>query len=716
MKTLRNALVGGFAALLILAGAPPSFGQAASWKQVPIPPLHKFNPQQPRRIELPNGMVIFLQEDHELPLIRGDARIRGGSRDEPAAKIGLVTMYGQAWRTGGTKSKTGDELDDYLEARAAKVETGGGVDSTTISWDCLKENFDEVFPIFVELLKEPEFRQDKVALAKTQEDTGISRRNDSPFSIAFREASKIVFGPQSPYARVPEYATVGAVTREDLLAWHAARVHPNNIILGVVGDFDSQAMEAKLRDAFASWPRGPEVPKTEVEFHHPKPGLYFVEKSDVNESTVQMVDLGTTRDNPDYYAIEVFNEFFGGSFSSRLFSNIRSKKGLAYAVGGGIGTDFDHPGVLRLFMGTKSGTTAAAIEAFNAELDGLKNNPATPEELSKAKDAILNSFVFRFDSHEKVMSERMAYEFYGYPADFLEKYRAGIEKVTREDINRVIERYVHKDQLAVLVVGKAADFDKPISSFGPVTTLDITIPSPGGAKKTEAKATNAEGKALISKVIEGLGGAEKVAQVKAVREKVKLKVETPQGEMELDGEGYSVFPNRLIQKMTTPMGEVAMVVSPEASFMSMPSGTRELPDAQRKGMLEELWTDPLFVAQHADDPKFAFTAGGTEKVGDVEASILDVNANGTQVRWFVDSKTGRVLRSMAERAEMGPPAQEVSDYSDWRAVQGIEFAFKETRTRDGKIVSSEEAQEIEINPTVDPKLFEKPATPSGGNP
>jgi zinc protease len=716
MRTLRKLAVSGFAAWLILAAAPPSFGQAVSWKQVRIPPLHKFTPQQPRRIELPNGMVLFLQEDHELPLIRGDAMIRGGSRDEPAAKVGLVSMYGQAWRTGGTKSKTGDELDDYLEARAAKVETSGGVDSTTISWDCLKENFDQVFPIFVELLKEPEFREDKVALAKTQADTGISRRNDSPFSIAFREASKIVYGPESPYARVPEYATVAAVTRDDLLAWHAAHVHPNNIILGVVGDFDSQAMEAKLRDAFASWPRGPQVPKTEVEFHHPKPGLYFVEKSDVDESTVQMVDLGTSRDNPDYYAIEVFNQFFGGSFSSRLFSNIRSKKGLAYAVGGGIGTEYDHPGVLRLFMGTKSGTTAAAIEAFNAELDGLKTNPVTAEELSKAKDAILNSFVFRFDSNEKVMRERMAYEFYGYPPDFLEKYRAGIEKVTREDINRVIERYVHKDQLAVLVVGKAADFDKPLSSFGPVTTLDITIPSPGGAKKTEAKATNPEGQALAANVVQAMGGEEKIGGVKGLRVKASVLAETPAGEQTIDAEQLFSFPDHLWQKFSSSMGEMTMVVSPLAAFMEGSMGSQDLPASRRDAMLGQIKQQMIYLAQHAKDPNFKFVAAGTEKVGDVEAKILDVSGEGVEVRWYVDPATGRILRSRSQTEGMQGPEETVYDFSDWKIVGGILLPFKIEQTRSGQKAATVEVKDVEINPIVDPKLFQKAATPAGGNP
>src|SRR5205814_6342080 len=137
--------------------------------QLKIAPLPPFHPKEPKRIELPNGMVIFLQEDHELPLIDGSARIRGGSRSEAAAKAGMIDIYGEVWRTGGTKSQTGDQLDDFLEIRAAKVETGGGVDSTTIGWSCLKADFDDVFKIVADLLHEPEFRDEKIEIAKEGE-------------------------------------------------------------------------------------------------------------------------------------------------------------------------------------------------------------------------------------------------------------------------------------------------------------------------------------------------------------------------------------------------------------------------------------------------------------------------------------------------------------------------------------------------------------------
>ncbi len=469
------------ALILVVLTCLSAFAQT-SWKQIPVPPLPAFHPQEPKRIQLPNGMVIFLQEDHELPLIDGVARIHGGSRSEPDSKAGLMDIYSEVWRTGGTAKQTGDQLDDFLEIRAAKVETGATADSTMLSWSCLKTDFDSVFAVFNDLLRNPEFRQDKIDLAKGEEFDSISRRNDDVGAIASRAMVKLAYGKDNPYATDPEYATVATITRQDLLDWHKAHVYPNNMIIGIVGDFDSTQMEAKLREAFGAWPQGPAYKEPEIRFHPAKPGYYLVPKEDVNQSSIRMVALGTERSNPDYFAIQVFNDAFGGGFQSRLFRNLRTAKGLAYGVGGGIGTAFDHPGILQIAMGTKSQSTVEAIQGIYEEIDNLKPHPLTADEVKDAKDSILNSFVFNFDSPDKVLRERMAYEFYGYPADFLEKYRAGIEKVTPADVARVGEKYLHKDQLSVLVVGNTKEFDKPLSTLGPVTTLDISIPPPPGEK------------------------------------------------------------------------------------------------------------------------------------------------------------------------------------------------------------------------------------------
>jgi zinc protease len=459
------------------ASSPAAPGTVAkAWDKVPIPPLHQFKPQEPKRVELSNGLVIFLQENHELPLIEGTVRIRGGSREEPAEKTGMVAIYADVWRTGGTHSKTGDELDDFLEAHAARVEASNNADSTFLSWSSLRENFDQVFPVVLDLLENPEFRQGKLDLTRQQFASFISRRNDDLEEIAQRESTKLAYGPDSPYSRSPEYATLDAITRKDLLEWHKRTVVPANMILGMAGDFDSAAMEQRLRQAFGSRPSGQPFTSAKISFPTPKPGIYFVEKTDVNQSSIQMVDLGIDRHNPDFYAIEVMNELFGGGFSSRLFVSIRTRQGLAYSVGGGVGTGYDHLGITHFAMGTKSGSTAAGIEGLRVEMDKLIHGSVKADELKKAKDAILNSFIFEFDSKEKVLAERMRYEFYNYPPDFLERYRTAIEKVTPADVDRVARKYIHPDKMAVLVVGNAKDFDRGLATFGKVTTIDISIP------------------------------------------------------------------------------------------------------------------------------------------------------------------------------------------------------------------------------------------------
>ena len=482
----RSLLLLVFGFVTLCSMAPKSAAQATDWEQIKIAPLPDFHPQEPKRIVLPNGMVIFLQEDHELPLIDGVARIRGGSRSEPAAKTGLVDLYGEVWRTGGTKTQTGDQLDDYLEVRAAKVETNSNADSTSISFSCLKGDFADVFKIFDELLRAPEFRDDKLDLAQKEYFDNISRRNDDISEIAERESMKLVYGPQNPYARVAEYKTVAAVTRQDLLAWHHTYLQPNNIILGIVGDFSAAEMEARLRQAYGAWPKGPALKEEKIEPQPAKPGYYLVEKEDVNQSSINMVGLGIRRDNPDYYAVRVFNEAFGGGFSSRLMQSIRTAKGLAYAVGGGIGSAFDHRGTLRLSMGTKSATTIESIVALDEQIDEVSTHPISDAEIKRAKDSILNGFVFNLDSPDKILRERMAYEFYDYPQDYLEKFRTGVEKVTAADVARAVAKYLHKDQLAVLVVGHASEFDKPLASLGPVTNIDIAIPPPPGEQPEPA--------------------------------------------------------------------------------------------------------------------------------------------------------------------------------------------------------------------------------------
>jgi zinc protease len=710
MKNLLLLLV----AMVTVFPVQRATGQVVTnWKQIPVPQLPAFKPQQPKRIELSNGMVIFLQEDHELPLIGASARIRGGSVNEPAEKTGLVDIYGEVWRTGGTKSQTGDQLDDFLEVRAAKVETGGGPDSTTISFSCLKGDLDDVFKAFVDVLENPEFRAEKIDIARKAMQDAISRRNDEIGEIAHREAVRLAYGPENPYARIPEYSTVDAINRQDLIDWHDKYIHPNNIILGISGDFDSAAMESRLRAAFESWPKGPAFPKNNIQYNPAKPGYYLIPKEDVNQSNIRMVALGTTRDNPDYYAISVFNEAFGGGFSSRLFNDIRTKRGLAYGVGGGIGTNFGHPGILQISMGTKSQSTVEAVQAVDEDVTNLTKEPITEDEIQRAKDAILNAFIFRLDSPDKILVERITYEYYGYPPDWLDKYQAEIKKVTAAQVNAVAAKYLHKDQLAVLVVGNTKEFDKPLSSLGPVKEINITIPAPPEAKEeSKPAASNAEGKALAAKVAAAMGGLPKLQSIKTMHVNIS---ESDAGGPPSPVDVYIAFPDSMHVEMQIPQGKLTIVASPQAGFMSLPGmGTRSMPPAQKSEMLSQLHHDLVYVAQHADDPGFSFAANGTEKVGDVDAAILDIGGAIPWVRWYVDPKSGYILREKYKGMGQQGPFEGETELGDWRTADGLTMPYKHENKQNGQATSSAEFKKIEVNPQLDPKLFEKAAESTPG--
>ena len=483
MKTLSTRytqIIALCASILGVAALPAQ--QSKPWEQIPVPKLHEFHPQQPKRIQLKNGIVIFLQEDHELPFISGSVLIPGGSRDEDPAKAGLVGLYGQAWRTSGTAKMDGDAMDELLETKAAHIETAGDDDSTAISWDSLKADSDQVFALAMDLLFHPKFSEEKLGLAQQQEATSIVRRNDDEDGIAERESNKLVYGANSPYTRQPELATVGAVTIADLQAWHD-RTLKGKLIVGISGDFDSAAMEAKIRAAFESLPQvTPEPPRHDT-FPGPMPGVYFIDKEDVNQSNVQIVGIGVDRHNPDVPAIAVLNEILGGGFGSRLFQKVRTQLGLAYAVGGGFGLTYDHPGTFHVEVLTKSASTVDATKAAQEEIAGVTTRPFSEVELNRAKDNILNSFLFRYDTKDKILDERERLEFYGFPADYLETYQAGLEKVTVADVAAAAKKYVHPDKLAILVVGNGPEIKPGLDALGmgAPKNIDVTIPRPQGA-------------------------------------------------------------------------------------------------------------------------------------------------------------------------------------------------------------------------------------------
>jgi zinc protease len=450
---------------------------------------YKFNPPEPRREVLPNGLVIYMLEDHDLPIFHMIAYTKVGGIYVPQDKAGLASLTGMVMRTGGTESQTGDQIDQALEYVGASVETGIAQEYGTASGTSLAKNSDLVIKTLSDIVRHPAFAEDKIELARGQVIEGIRRQNDDPNQIAVREFRRLVYGKSSPWARVPTMASVRGIARQDLVDFHQKFYHPNNTILAISGDFKADAMLAKIRSTFGDWSKAAvDYPKFEPLQEIARTQVYTVTR-DLPQTVVWMGHLGIRRHSPDKPAVDVLNEILGaGGFTSRLTREVRSNMGLAYSVAGVLTPGPDR-GLFYSYAQTRTESALQAATVMRRIIGEMITKPVTAQEVRLAKDSILNSYVFQYDSPSEIVSQRASLEMLGYPSDYMKTYPEQVRKVTPEAVKAAAAKYLHPDRMLYLVVGKTEGVKPAVSTLGPVQTLALdpiedTAPgSPGTTSK-----------------------------------------------------------------------------------------------------------------------------------------------------------------------------------------------------------------------------------------
>lgn len=699
-----------FPAIFFVLFITPAIWSQTSYKDLKYPPMGELKIPAVKREVLPNQMVVFLVEDHTLPLIELSAKIRTGSVYEPADKVGLAEITGSVMRTGGAGKRSGDQIDDELERLGASIETQIGSTEGGANMSVLKEDIDKGLSILADILMDPKFEQDKIDLAKVEQKSGISRRNDFIGQIANREFNKLIYGAQSPYARTTEYYTIDNINRDDLVSFHKKYYHPNSVILGVWGDFKTADMLAKIKKAFASWQsakvEGLDLPQVDYKYSS---SVNLVEKEDVNQSNIYLGHIGSTINDPDYFALTVMNSIFGRSFSSRLFKKVRSEEGLAYHVAGSYNCSAGFPGTFYVLCETKSQSTVQAIQHMKEEIKKLTTEEVTDEELNRAKEGYLNSFAFKFDTKQKIVERLMFYEYYGLPLDFMQKTKAQIEKVTKADILKAAKSHLHPDDLVILAVGKPQDFDQPLSTLGPVDTVDITIPETSPLAQKEMPQISEEsltkGRDIFDKVVAACGGKSAFAAIKSTVSKAEISATTPQGEFQMSVTSTVVFPFKLNQEMNTPFGSSTVVYDGEKGWVVSTQGTQDMPESQLKEIKADRFRTFSNLFQ-APDLKIQYL--GDE---DFEGKKLDVllisDPSGNEMKLFVDQANYLpVKESYRGRGMMGPTNNE-EIFSDFREVSGVKLPFNKVTNADGKKYTETKVLEININTPVDENLFIK---------
>lgn len=411
------------------------------------------------RHELESGIPVYVAEDHTFPLISLRILLRQGSYLEPADKVGLASMTGRLMRSGGTKDMDPETFDEEAAFLAADISSFGGDSQAGASLGCITPELDACLGLFFDMLRNPGFDEERLQVDKGNVLESMRQRNDDADDILRREWNFLLYGEEHYSSRQMTEAHLNAITRADLIDFHEKYWRPENMVIAVSGDVDTAAFLTKLETELANWPgegadnRWPPPQPT----HTVEPGVYSVEK-DIPQGKVLIghrVPQWTDWENPDRAALQVMQHILGGSgFTSRIMKRVRSDEGLAYSAGSRFSFDPYEPGTFVVSFQSKSPTVALAAKIGLEEVERIRTELVSNEELGIAKSSLVDSFPRRWESAGQRANIFANDAFIERSHDYWQNWRAQIEDVTADDVLRVAKKYLSPEEVVFLVVGK----------------------------------------------------------------------------------------------------------------------------------------------------------------------------------------------------------------------------------------------------------------------
>jgi zinc protease len=410
----------------------------------------------PMRFIAPNGMTVLVLEQHFLPIVEIHALIKAGAAQDPPEKAGVANLVASLLDEG-TTTRSSRQLAEQIDFVGGSLAVQAGEDYTTASARTLKKDIDLGFTLLADILQHPAFPKQEFERVRSQILGEISSDNDDPGHVAMKAFNQLVF-QNHPY-RWPVNGTeetLSKITLAEVQSFYTKEYLPNQVILTIVGDVTAEQATTLVQTHFGSWKKGV-VPSRAVKKPPAidKKTVQLVEK-DLTQSTIVIGHPGISRTNPDFYAVTVMNHILGaGGFSSRLMDSIRDKQGLAY----GIMSHYDArvmPGSFWINLQTRTETTNQAISGVLIEMKAIREAPVSDQELADAKAFLMGSFPLRLDSTSKLAQVLAQVEFFGLGFDYFSQYPKWIERVTKEDVQRVAKQYLDPQHYALVVVGNIA--------------------------------------------------------------------------------------------------------------------------------------------------------------------------------------------------------------------------------------------------------------------
>ncbi len=437
------------------------------------------------RFELADGTPVYAKQDKQFPLINITVYFHGGRYLVPVGKEGLAGITAAAWRSGGAGDRTAQELDEELDFLAANLGTNIGDVWGSASLNLLSKDLDGAMAIFMDVLTKPRFQQDRFDKAKENAVQAMKQRNDDTSDIEAREWNRLIFGDDFWQNRLATQASVDAITARDSKEFVSSLVRSGNLVVAVAGDFEPAALETLLNKTIGSLePLGQPLPAIPQPDHTPEPGVYVVNKPDVNQGRVSIGRPGFKEGYPDEFPLMVGNDILGGGgFTSRMVRRIRSDEGLAYSAGSGLSFPVTIPGTFDAYYQSKSSTVSFAAEIFFQVLDAMRNQPPSDDEIRVSKNSFIEVFPRQFASAAQIVGLYAIDEILGRDHSYWVEYRDNIAAVTADEIQKAMKKNLDPATMIMLVVGNIEEImkghpehDAKLTDFGEITNVPLRDP------------------------------------------------------------------------------------------------------------------------------------------------------------------------------------------------------------------------------------------------
>jgi zinc protease len=446
------------------------------------------------KAKLRNGVPAFVAPNGKegTPLVRVTVSWRGGAHLDPKGKEGTAALFGSQLTQGGTAKLEAAKLEDRLEALAATLTSSCTEASCSVSLQVLDKDLNEGLDLLVQALTEPAFAQDRLDLAKRQGRQRVSRRNDDVTSIATYQMKYLLFGEGHFASADDTTASLEAITRDDLVAFHARLLHPANLFVAAAGQFDRKAMVDALNRTVGAIQPGREArvsPAVPAPDFPRTPGIYVTDK-DAPQAMIRWAFPGIRRTDPDWHAAFVTNQILGGrGFTSRLMKKIRSDEGLTYGVYSTLEPGTYWRGDVTGGLQTKNRSVAYALRLALDEIRKLKEQPVSDDELRVNKEGIIEAFPSQWATRQAVANRFADEAREGWPEDWWASYREKIQAVTAADVQRMARKLFDTERMVILAVGQASvieagDTDHPgaLKDVAPLPLKGVPLRDPATLK------------------------------------------------------------------------------------------------------------------------------------------------------------------------------------------------------------------------------------------